>query len=71
MGTNSVLAELEMVERRQIMTALARKPALVLVSNRFDILNFYLEDLKFQELWSNYREIKSIGHIKVFEYVTQ
>lgn len=66
----SILTELEMAERNQIMNEMSLKPTIVLVPDS-NILSFFLEDPKFQEIWSRYREIKSIEYIRVFERTTK
>ena len=73
----SVLSELEKFERYQITTEMVHKPAIVLVndydSNLGDkLLDFYLEDLKFQDFWSKYQEIEPINNrIRVFERISE
>ena len=64
--TNHSLAQLERAERHRIMIEMERKPVVVLIQD-LEILEFYLEDPKFQKIWLNYREIKPIDSIRVFE----
>ncbi len=61
-----ILDELEKVEREQVMIEIAKRPVIVAVPQRSsDILDFYLEDPKFKEAWSNYREIKPIDSLRM------
>ncbi len=67
----------ESTERQYVLRDLREKPAVVLVDRRqkqhgigkstFDILEFYQEDPTFRKLWSQYRELPTIGSLRVFE----
>ena len=76
---NSVLAELEKVERLRIMTEFKKKPVIVLANihetmgqiNTSSTLDFFLEDPRFQKIWSNYQELEPIGNTRVFKRVNE
>ncbi len=71
-----ILADAEQHARAFALHDLSQNPALVLVdtdSRRhtrgpadFDFLDFYREDPRFAALWSDYREIQSIGGFRLF-----